>query len=117
MIQELYEIQSELNIDKQFDLVKDFTQRTGALRPQQMVYFGVANDKLQNAMTYEDKKKYISESIRNIYLMLHTKLMLNACVSAEKSSSSAKWACILAAVAAVVSLLGTVATWITVFKK
>jgi hypothetical protein len=98
MIQEVYEIQSELNINKQFDLVKDFTQRVGALSPQQMVYFGVVNGQLQNAMTYEDKKKYTSESIRNIYLMLHTEEMFNACVYAKRS-------CFWAAIAAIASCI------------
>jgi hypothetical protein len=107
--QELYAIQSTPNIDERFKGMIGFTERIKALGPSQMVYFELVNDQMQE-MPYEAKKRHISESARNIYLMLHTEMMFNSCVSAER-------ACIWAAVAAGVSLLGTAATWITIFKK
>ena len=49
--------------------------------------------------------------------MLHNEMMFNACVSSEESSSLAKQACIWAAVAAIVSLIGAIASLITIFKN
>jgi hypothetical protein len=55
------------------------------------------------------------ELINNIHRALQTKMMLNACVSAEQSSTTAKWACIWAAVAAVsacISVIFSLVLWI-----
>jgi hypothetical protein len=60
---------------------------------------------------------FINKITRNIHITLQTEMILNACVSAEESSSSAKRACIWAVVAAGVSFLGTIATCVTIFKK
>jgi hypothetical protein len=57
---------------------------------------------------------YIEELTNNIRISLQTKMMLNACVSAEQSATTAQRACKWAAVAAIVSVLGVVGTWVTV---
>jgi hypothetical protein len=57
----------------------------------------------------------INQITHNIHTVLQTETMLNACVSAEQSSTTAKRACIWAAVAAIVTLIGAVASWVTVF--
>ena len=56
----------------------------------------------------------------SIHAMLQTEMMLNACVSSEESSSlakqacnSAKWSSRWAAAAAIISLLGITAAWVT----
>jgi hypothetical protein len=87
-----------------------FREKIGSLRPQQSAYMGLENNQMldaKDAMTNDDKKRYISESIRNVYLMLHTEMMFNACISS-------KWACIWAVSAAIVAALGMIGTWITV---
>jgi hypothetical protein len=66
----------------------------------------------------------INKITRNIHDSLQTEMMLNACVSAEKScelakqsSISAKWACLLAVMAAIFSAIGAIADWVTPFIK
>jgi len=62
-------------------------------------------------------RESINTITQNIHIVLQTETMLNACVSAEQSSTTAKRACIWAAVAAGISLLGVIASWIMIFKK
>jgi hypothetical protein len=62
-------------------------------------------------------REKINAITQNIHIVLQTETMLNACVSAEQSSTTAKRACIWAAVAAGISLLGVIASWIMIFKK
>ena len=115
--QELYEIQGIPEIEKQLKCVREFAKKIDALMPYQGIVFSFVNNQIVDVTPPAQKKTIISETIRNIYFMLHTELMFNACVSAEESSFSAKWACICAAVAAVTSVVGAIATWITIFKK
>lgn len=70
------------------------------------------------------EESYIGELFNNIRNALQAEMMLNACVSAEGSSnladkacSSAKWSCRWAAIAAIISLIGSVAAWIMVFVE
>jgi hypothetical protein len=50
----------------------------------------------------------ITEIINGINNTLQVEAMLNACVSAEQSSTTAKWACIWAAVAAIATCISVV---------
>jgi hypothetical protein len=55
------------------------------------------------------------ELINNIHRALQTKMMLNACVSAEKSCKLAKWSCFWAATAAIISLIAAIAAYVSIF--
>jgi len=106
--QELYEIQRTSEKSKQLEPIEFLAKRIEAPIPPYL------HDKLT---------ELINEIIRNIHIVLQTETMLNACVSAEQScelakqsSTSAKWACIWAAVAAGASVLGAIAACIAVFR-
>jgi hypothetical protein len=58
--------------------------------------------------------KWIRESFKSAYIWLQTQTMINACITA-------KWSCLWAAIAAgaallavIISLVGTLASWISV---
>ncbi len=53
--------------------------------------------------------------VQGIRSFLQTKLMLNACLAAEESSTIAKRSCKWAAVAAIASLIGSIAAWTMLF--
>lgn len=69
----------------------------------------------QKCSAYKDIIKEISD---NITYKLQTEMMLNACVSAEKSSELAKqscglakWSCFFAGIAAIAACIGIILAW------
>ncbi len=106
--QELYEIQCIPDINTQLEHLQEFAKRIGALMPCKSHTGGVehrenSNGTIRNAYisTPADKKTFIDKTICNIYTMLQTEMMFNACIFAKHS-------CFWAAIAAIAACLSVI---------
>jgi hypothetical protein len=95
--QELSEIQKISENPQLLEPVKNLAKRIGARLAAQPL---------------DGQASFINETINNIHTVLQTETMLNACVSskqscelAEQSSTTAKWSCFWAAIAAIASCI------------
>jgi hypothetical protein len=106
--QELHEIQGIPEISEQFERVQEFVKRIGALIPHKSatVSMGIRTNsdgtkQFARSSSTAEKKAFIDETIRNIYTMLQTEMMFNACIFAKHS-------CFWAAIAAIVACISTI---------
>lgn len=92
--QKVKEIQRSHPSGEQLQQIEDIAKCIGASLPENLH----TNDPLS--------RKNINYIATNIHIVLQTEMMLNACVSAEKSSELAKRSCHWAAVAAIAACIG-----------
>lgn len=95
--------------DQKYPDLKDLYKQVQALAaniPAPLSNANILNTDIKTAKTSSDAlESQIGELINNIHNALQTKMMLNACISAEKSCKLVKWSCFWAAVAATVALV------------
>jgi hypothetical protein len=110
-MRDLMNLADSVNARKYIGLeLRDIEKRLSELiiRFSQKERFGLFEGDKKDYNSYKSICKEISD---NITYKLQTEMMLNACVSAEKSSELAKKSCFWAFIAAIAACIGTIIAW------
>ena len=119
--QELTELSKSLNklrlvedSGKKYPDLKSLYQRVQALAANvgtPLSNANIMNITINVTLAYAASlESVIGELINNIHNTLQTKMMLNACISSEKSCNLANWSCFFAAFAAIVACISVILT-------